>query len=218
MKQLFDGVYANGKNIYTKSIVPGKRVYGENLFREGKEEYREWNPYRSKYGAGIKNGLKKSIFSSGASVLYLGSAEGTTVSHVSDIVGKEGIIYGVDLSESAMQKFLELAEQRENIMPILANAEQTKNYEEIIEEKVDALFQDISQRNQAEIFCANSKFLKKGSLGALALKTRSVSQEKSPEKVLEEEKKKLDKDFEVIQIIDLEPFEKNHYLILVKKK
>ena len=87
-----------------------------------------------------------------------------------------------------------------------------------IEEKVDALFQDISQRNQAEIFCLNAKFLKKGGLGALALKTRSVSQEKSPEKVLEEEKNKLDKEFEVMQVIDLEPFEKDHYLILVKKK
>jgi rRNA 2'-O-methyltransferase fibrillarin len=31
----------------------------------------------------------------GSRVLYLGAASGTTVSHVSDIIGPTGIVYGV---------------------------------------------------------------------------------------------------------------------------
>ena len=34
----------------------------------------------------------------GAKVLYLGAAAGTTISHVSDIVGPSGCVYGVEFS------------------------------------------------------------------------------------------------------------------------
>jgi len=221
MKEIFEGVFVEGKRLYTKNLNRGQRVYGERLISDEKKpeiEYREWDPHRSKYGAALANGLKKSIFANGEKVLYLGSAEGTTCSHVSDIVGEKGLVYGVDVSEIAMMKFIELAEHRKNLLPILSNAEQPQEYTEFIEGKVDALFQDISQRNQAEIFVKNAHFLKKNGLGALALKTKSISQSKKKADILAEEKKVLQKEFEVIQVVDLEPFEKEHYLILVKKK
>jgi len=220
MKQIFNGIYSDGKNIYTKNLLLGERVYGEKLIKENSAEYRQWDAFRSKYGAAIKNGLKESIFIEGEKTLYLGSAEGTTVSHVSDIIGNNGIILCVDLSEIAMVKLTKLAEKRQNILPILSDAEQVKNYSEEINSlgKVDSMFQDISLRNQAEIFCKNSVFLKKGGLGALALKTKSISQGKEKEKILDEEINVLKKEFEIIQTITLEPFEKHHYLILVKKK
>jgi fibrillarin-like pre-rRNA processing protein len=181
-------------------------------------EYREWNPFRSKYCAAIKNGLEKSIFFEGAKVLYLGSAEGTSVSHVSDIVGDRGFIFGVDISETAMQKLIDLSEIRHNIFPIIGDAEQPDEYAPFIEGKVDILFQDVSQRNQAEIFVKNARFLKKGGFGALTLKTKSISQSKKMRDVLSEEKKKLAESFEVAQVVSLEPFEASHYLILAKKK
>jgi len=218
MKELFDGIFSDSKSIYTKNLIKGKKVYGEKIINENGEEYREWNPYRSKYCAGIKNGLKQNIFFKGATVLYLGSAEGTTVSHVSDIIGKNGAIFCVDLSEIAMNKLTKLAEERENIYPILSDAQVIENYKEFLEEKVDALFQDISQRNQAEIFCKNATFLKKESHGCLSLKTKSISQSKNKQDVLLEEKKILEKEFIIEQIISIEPYEKEHYLILVKKK
>lgn len=218
MEELFDGIFSDSKSVYTKNLIKGKKVYEEKIVNENNEEYREWNPYRSKYCAGIKNGLKKNIFFKGATVLYLGSAEGTTVSHVSDIVGKNGAIFCVDLSEIAMNKLTKLAEERENIYPILSDAQIIENYKEFLEEKVDALFQDISQRNQAEIFCKNATFLKKGAHGCLSLKTKSISQSKNKQDVLIEEKKILEKEFTIEQIISIEPYEKEHYLILVKKK
>ena len=53
-------------------------------------EYRVWNPFRSKLGAGIVGGIGACPVKPGAKVLYLGGASGTTVSHVSDMVGPEG--------------------------------------------------------------------------------------------------------------------------------
>ncbi len=218
MKQIFDGIYSDGKNIYTKNLISGKKVYGEKLIREGNEEYREWDAYRSKYGAAIKNGLAESIFPNGGIVIYLGSAEGTTVSHVSDIVGTKGAVFCIDISEIAMNKLTKLAEIRENLYPILSDAQLTENYKEYFDIKADAMFQDISQRNQADIFIRNAQFLKKGGLGALALKTKSISQSEAKEDILVSEKKVLEKEFEILQTIMLEPYEKHHYLILMRKK
>ncbi|MFA6268405.1 MAG: fibrillarin-like rRNA/tRNA 2'-O-methyltransferase [archaeon] len=218
MQKLFDGVYAKDKYIYTKNLLVGRRVYGEKLLTQEGVEYREWDPHRSKYGAAIKNGLEQNIFFNGCIALYLGSAEGTTVSHVSDIVGADGAVFCVDISEMAMHKLAKLAEVRTNLFPILSDAQNTNNYKEYFAEKVDALFQDISQRNQADIFVRNAQFLKKGGLGALALKTKSISQALTKEEILQGENKILEKEFEILQIINIEPYEKHHYLILVKKK
>jgi len=52
-----------------------------------KVEYRVWNPFRSKLAAAILGGVDKIHIAPGSKVLYLGAASGTTVSHVSDIVG-----------------------------------------------------------------------------------------------------------------------------------
>jgi fibrillarin-like pre-rRNA processing protein len=221
MQKLFEGIYIQGKSIYTKNFLPGKKVYGEKLVTESRIEYREWDAFRSKYCAALKNGLNRNIFIPGENVLYLGSAEGTTVSHVSDIVGEKGSVFCVDVSEIAMNKLSKLAEERTNLFPILSDAQLVQNYSGIIQEscgKVDAMFQDISQRNQADIFVRNAQLLKKGGLGAIAIKTKSISQSKDKKKVLGEEITILEKEFEVLQIVNLEPYEKHHYLVLVKKK
>ena len=218
MDKKFEGIYSNGKKLFTQNLVCGAKVYGEKLVVDAGTEYRECNPFKSKYCAAIANGLKTNIFGKDSVVLYLGSAEGTTVSHVSDLVGSKGVIFCVDLSEIAMQKLNALAKIRENIFPILSDAQKIDNYSEYLDEGVDVLFQDVSQRNQTEIFLKNAVFLKKGSFGALSLKTKSISQSKGKKQILEEETAKLEYTFEIEQIVNLEPFEKEHYLILVRKK
>jgi fibrillarin-like pre-rRNA processing protein len=214
-EKTFENIFCEGKSIYTKALVKEK-VYGEMAVEQDRDYFREWNPFRSKYAAGIKNGLKENVFFEKAKVLYLGSAEGTTVSHVSDLIGLEGVIFCVDISEIAMQKLVDLSEKRENLIPILSDANKPENYEEYVDE-VDVLFQDISQRNQTEVFLKNSRFLKKNCYGCLSLKTKSISQD-SKKETLEKEKEKLKEKFEIKQIVSLEPYEKEHYLILVKKK
>ncbi|KKW00627.1 MAG: Fibrillarin-like protein rRNA/tRNA 2'-O-methyltransferase [Parcubacteria group bacterium GW2011_GWA2_48_9] len=66
-----------GNLILTKNLSPGKRVYGEDLKIIDNKEYRVWNPFRSKLGAAIANGLREFPIKPGSVVLYLGSAEGS---------------------------------------------------------------------------------------------------------------------------------------------
>ena len=54
---------------------------------KSKIEYRVWNPFRSKLAACILGGVDAIHMKPGSKVLYLGAASGTSVSHVSDIVG-----------------------------------------------------------------------------------------------------------------------------------
>lgn len=53
-----------------------------------KVEYRVWNPFRSKLAASVVGGVDNIHMPKGSRVLYLGAANGTTVSHVSDVVGE----------------------------------------------------------------------------------------------------------------------------------
>lgn len=67
-----------------------------------------WNPFRSKLGATIIGGVANMPIGIGSKVLYLGifllfknylgAANGTTVSHVSDMVGPTGLVYAVEFS------------------------------------------------------------------------------------------------------------------------
>ncbi|KAL2556086.1 Mediator of RNA polymerase II transcription subunit 36a [Forsythia ovata] len=95
-----EGVFiAKGKEdaLCTKNMVPGEAVYNEKRISVQNEdgtkvEYRVWNPFRSKLAAAILGGVDDIWIKPGARVLYLGAASGTTVSHVSDLVGPARIL------------------------------------------------------------------------------------------------------------------------------
>ncbi len=220
MKQLFAGVFEHRGITLTKNLVQGQRVYGEKLLKLKGTEYREWVPFRSKLCAAIKNGLKTLPLKKGSNVLYLGIAEGTTASHISDIIGKEGIIFGVDVSEKTMKRLLGLCEKRENILPVLADASKPEQYAEYLQgHKITLLYQDVSQKNQAEIFNKNARaFLEKGAFGMIAIKAQSISSTKPASKVFAEQEKILKQEFKVLQAINLKPFEKDHVLFLLEKE
>ncbi len=220
IKKIFTGVYKLDNYLLTKNSVPGKRTYGEELIKIDDNEYREWNPFRSKLAAGIKNGLKEVPIEEGSKILYLGSAEGTTISHISDIIGKKGLIFGVDISAKVMQKFLYICETRENIVPMIGDAEQPHSYRNNLAGfSIDLLYQDVSQRNQAEIFLKNSRmYLKRNGYGLLAIKARSISAKENTKDIIRQEISKLKKEFKVVQTLDLKPFDKDHALVLCKKK
>ena len=115
MKEIFSGIFKDGNRIYTNNLVPGKSVYNEKLVKEGTMQLREWDPKRSKLGAAIANGLKEMPIKHGGIVLYLGASTGTTVSHVSDIAGPEGFVYGIEFAERVLRNLIDLANQRKNI-------------------------------------------------------------------------------------------------------
>ncbi|NPA47315.1 MAG: fibrillarin-like rRNA/tRNA 2'-O-methyltransferase [Thermococci archaeon] len=218
----FPGVYTvieddGSRRIATKNLVPGQRVYGERVIKFRGEEYRIWNPNRSKLGAAILNGLRNFPIRPGSTVLYLGIASGTTASHVSDIVGWEGRIFGVEFSPRVLRELVPIVEERRNIVPILGDATKPVGYRALVT-KVDVIFEDVAQPNQAEILIDNARaFLRSGGYGILSVKSRSIDVTKEPEEVFKEVRKELEGYFEVVEELSLEPYEKDHELFVVRK-
>ncbi len=216
MKEIFPGVWKRGELILTENLAPGSKVYGEQLIKEKKVEYRAWNPYRSKPAAGIARGLKNFPLQSGMKILYLGIASGTTASHFSDVVGRDGVIYGVEISERSIRDLNHVAQARGNIVPILANARRPEDYAWI--EHVDFVFQDVATDDQAEILIRNcERFLKPGGFAMLSIKARSIDVTKPPKEIYKKELEKLRKHFTVLEKLELDPYEKDHMLVVMGK-
>ncbi|MBN2420753.1 fibrillarin-like rRNA/tRNA 2'-O-methyltransferase [Candidatus Woesearchaeota archaeon] len=218
-KQLKGVFFEDGRPpiIATKALV-NESVYGEQLVEEGGNIYREWDPFKSKLGAGIVKGLSQIGIKPGSKVLYLGCASGTTVSHVSDLVGEEGFVYGLDFAPRVMRDFMFLVEKRKNMLPIMEDANHPERYKEFVED-VDVVFQDVAQKNQVEIFLKNcDEFLKSGGFGLLAVKSRSMDVTKRPDDIFRMVQIELMKKMVIVDQRKLDPFEKDHILFVVKKK
>lgn len=180
------------------------------------KEKRNWDPNRSKICAGLKKGARLPFYKTDATILYLGCAEGYTCSFISDIF-EDGKIYSVDFSAHSMQKFVMLAKERENLIPILWDANTLYDYEFLKNEKMDIIIQDVSQKNQIEILEKNiEKFLKPEGYFVLSLKLSAISQ-KNTKEIIETELKKLEHKYKIIDRRKLDPFEKKHILIIGKK-
>ena len=212
-------VYQDSKDrLYTINLSPGYRVYDERLVSDSNIEYREWNPRKSKLAATILKGSPNVGIRKNDVILYLGASTGTTVSHVSDIVGKDGFIFALDFAPRVVRDLVFVAEQRKNIAPILADANQPQKYIDKISQ-VDIVYQDIAQRNQLGIFLKNvNLFLKNGSYALLAVKARSIDVTKRPKAIFAEIKQKLEKEVTIIDYRTLEPFELDHCMFICKKR
>ncbi|MCK5234407.1 MAG: fibrillarin-like rRNA/tRNA 2'-O-methyltransferase [Candidatus Aenigmarchaeota archaeon] len=218
MKSVMDGIYRFGKDFATLSMVPRTKVYDEKTINKGKDEYRIWDPKKSKLGAALRMGLKETGIFEGAKVLYLGIASGTTASHISDIVGPSGVIYGVEFSARSIRDLLPVSKKRKNIMPVLVDARLPQSFAPRIE-NVHILYQDIAQKDQSEIFIRNAEvFLKKGGIAMIAIKARSIDVTENPKKIFAQEKQKLSKRFNIIQQVYLGHFEKDHAFFLCRLK
>jgi fibrillarin-like pre-rRNA processing protein len=216
----FPGVFLLNRQLATRSLCPGFRVYGEKLVRESGVEYRIWDLYRSKLAAALHKGLREMPIKPGASVLYLGASTGTTPSHVSDIVGKEGAVFCVEFAQRSMRDLLLVCERRENMLPIMGDARQPQEYAEMLAgQKVDVIYQDVAQPDQAEIFIKNSQmFLKKGGWGMIAIKSQSIDVSRAPKKVFEEFVSQVGSEMDVSQQINLSPYDLEHLFIVGRKK
>ena len=205
------------KKLATENLVPGNQVYKEKLLIKKGIEYRLWDPFRSKLAASILNGLETFPFKEESNVLYLGASTGTTVSHISDIIGPKGIVFGVEHASRVARDFLDrVASYRKDIVPIIQDARQPKNYFSVFG-KVDIVYVDIAQPDQTDIAIANCKlYLKNNGFLFLVIKTRSIDVTKSPKKIIQEEIKKLEVNFDVLQEIDLEPYDKDHAIVIAR--
>ncbi|MGD9533132.1 MAG: fibrillarin-like rRNA/tRNA 2'-O-methyltransferase [Candidatus Nitrosocosmicus sp.] len=224
VKKFDNGSYAiledSSKQRYlaTQNFDVGKSVYGEKIVKMDDVEYRLWEPYRSKLAAALLKNLENTPILESSAVLYLGASTGTTVSHVSDILGPKGIVFAVEPSSRVARELLEnVAVRRSNVIPIIMDARNYLQYYSYFG-TVDTVYSDIAQPDQTDIAINNCKsYLKPGGSLLIIIKTRSIDVLMDPKLVTKNEARKLEKNnFEILQTINLEPFDKDHSLIHAK--
>ena len=184
-------------------------VYNERMIKGS----RVWDPYRSKLSALYHVGTGIEL-TDNMRVLYLGAANGTTVSHVADY---SECVYAVEFAPRPLQDVLEVARRRKNVIPIMADASQPERYAPLVE-GVDLLYQDVAQPNQASIAISNCIFLKPGGHLILMLKTRSVDVRKEPAEVFQDTLDALTTaGLEIMESVWLIPYHDDHAAIVCKK-
>jgi rRNA 2'-O-methyltransferase fibrillarin len=219
---------ARGKEdlLVTKNMAPGESVYGEKRIsieepstEEGvpptKVEYRVWNPFRSKLAAGIMGGIDELGIAPGKKVLYLGAASGTSVSHVSDVVGPEGLVYAVEFSHRPGRELIGMAKKRPNVIPIIDDARHPQKYRMLVG-MVDAVFADVAQPDQARIIALNSHlFLKDQGTVVISIKANCIDSTVDAETVFAREVQKLREErIKPLEQLTLEPYERDHCVVV----
>ncbi|XP_051776343.1 rRNA 2'-O-methyltransferase fibrillarin isoform X2 [Erpetoichthys calabaricus] len=217
-----EGVFiCRGKEdaLVTKNLVVGESVYGEKRINveegETKIEYRAWNPFRSKLAAAILGGVDQIHIKPGVRVMYLGAASGTTVSHVSDIVGPEGLVYAVEFSHRSGRDLLNVAKKRTNIIPIIEDARHPHKYRMLVG-MVDVIFADVAQPDQTRIVAINAhNFLKNGGHFVISIKANCIDSTAAPEAVFAAEVKKMTQEnMKPQEQLTLEPYERDHAVVV----
>lgn len=219
----------------TLNSTPGKDVYGEKRISVdgppnadgtagAKIEYRVWNPFRSKLAAAILGGVDNIYMGPGSKVLYLGAAAGTTVSHVSDIVGPTGCVYAVEFSHRPGRDLINMAKSRTNVIPIIEDARHPLKYRMLVG-MVDCVFADVAQPDQSRIVALNSHhFLKNEGHFVISIKASCIDSTAAAEQVFAREVSKLqEENFKPLEQLTLEPYERDHAVVVgtyrpVKKK
>ncbi|KAH6975494.1 Fibrillarin [Ilyonectria sp. MPI-CAGE-AT-0026] len=208
-------------------MAPGESVYGEKRISvdesvqndDGtttttKIEYRMWNPFRSKLCAAIAGGADEIYVKPGSRVLYLGGASGTSVSHVSDIVGPTGYVYAVEFSSRSGRDLITMASKRPNVVPIVEDARQPARYRMIVP-MVDVIFADVAQPDQARIVAMNAQwFLKVGGGILISIKANCIDSTAPAAEVFAAEVQKMRAEAIKPKFqLTLEPFERDHCLV-----
>jgi len=204
----------------TRNLTAGKSVYGERLIRFEGVEYRVWDAFRSKLAGAILKGLQTVPILPGHKVLYLGAASGTTPSHISDIVGEKGHVYCVEFAQRSLRELVtNVCAFRLNMSPFLSDARIPQKYNMFIPGKVDDIYCDIAQPEQAKVLADNADFfLKAGGWVMLAVKSQSIDVTRVPSEIYQQEAKVLKKrGFRVEQTVDLEPYDKAHAMIVAQR-
>ncbi len=219
-KEIYKVILEDGaKRLGTRNLTPGLNVYGERLVKFKGVEYRVWDAFRSKLAGAIIKGLNNVPIEPGSKVLYLGAASGTTPSHVSDIVGEAGYVYCVEFAQRSLRDLVNnVAAFRTNILPMLEDARMPERYAMFIPGKVDTIYCDVAQPEQAKLLADNAAvFLKPHGWVMLACKSQSIDVTMSPNEVYRQEARILKKrGFSVTEIVELDPYDKAHAMILAQ--
>ena len=221
----FDGIFQaalddGSHRLATRNLTPGRSVYGEKLIHFKGVEYRVWDAFRSKLAAVILKGVQTVPRKPGNRVLYLGAASGTTPSHVSDIVGDTGHVYCVEFASRSIRDLINnVVTYRSNMSPFLEDARSPEKYAMYISGKVDTIYCDVAQPEQAKLAADNADvFLKEQGWLMFAVKAQSIDVTKAPSVVYQQEGKVLkSRGFTVEEVVGLEPYDKAHAMIIAHR-
>ena len=221
----FIGVYQvlledGAQRLATRNLAPGRIVYGERLLRFKGVEYRIWDAFRSKLAAAIIKGVQTVPIKNESLVLYLGAASGTTPSHISDIVGEHGHVFCVEFASRSLRDLVDnVCIYRPNMSPFLEDARFPERYSLFVSRKVDCIYCDIAQPEQAKILADNADvLLKTKGWVMLAVKSQSIDVTKDPAEVYQQEACVLrERRFNVKETVPLEPYDKAHAMIVAQR-
>lgn len=211
-----EGVYEERGRLYTRSSCPGRRVYGERLMSSGGSEYREWDPRRSKLAAYLATGGREVPFKADSCVVYLGASSGTTASHVADIAHR-GRVVCVEFAPRMFRELVRNSEGRPAMMPVLGDATRPSDYA-VFADRADAVYQDVAQKRQADIVCDNMDAFG-AEWGMVAVKARSEDVTAPPARIFEDAAARIrERGYAVVDARSLEPFEKDHEMIVLRRR
>jgi fibrillarin-like pre-rRNA processing protein len=193
----------------TSLATRGQPVYGERT--DG--DWRRWDPHRSKLGAMLEHGMDTGL-GGGETVLYLGAAAGTTVSHVADFGGPT---YAVEFAPRPVRELLDAAESRPNLFPLLKDARKPENYAHVVE-PVDVVVQDVATRGQARVATLNKRFLTDDGRLLAAIKARSEDVTADPDAVFDSVREELSAAYELLETARLDPYHEDHLGIVARPR
>lgn len=212
------GLFEDRGWLWTQNLDPGRRIYGEHVRQARGTEFRSWNPKRSKLGAYATKLPDAPWPDVKRDVLYLGAASGTTVSHVSDMLAADGVVYAIEFSPRSLRDLVWSLGARSNVIPILEDAGRPERYSAYLDRPVGTLIQDVAQRHQVEIFLRNLPLLAPDGLGLLFVKARSIDVARPVEAIYQETVERLTAaGLRIVAQADLAPFEKDHAAFVVRR-
>jgi fibrillarin-like pre-rRNA processing protein len=119
-----------------------------------------------------------------------------------------------------MRDLLRVAEHRKNIVPILESARRPYSYSWLVTE-VDTIYEDVAQPDQVDILLKNADlFLKSGGVAVIAVKASSIDVTLPPKKIYKRVEREVlgTGKYELLESIDLSPYDPKHAMILFRKK
>jgi fibrillarin-like pre-rRNA processing protein len=200
-----EGVERRSFDGETALATRGEPVYGEATA----DGWRRWEPRRSKLGAMLDRGVDTGL-EGDQTILYLGAAAGTTVSHVADFAGP---VYAVEFAARPMRDLVDVAKSRKNVFPLLKDARKPASYAHVVE-PVDVIFQDVATRGQARVAMENRRFLGDDGRLLLAVKARSEDVTDAPEAVFDRVLSALENGYEVRSTERLDPLHDDHLAVV----
>ena len=144
--RIFQIQIGNEEQLATKNMVKGTKTRKEKIVIVNNEEFLEWNPYKSKLAAAIRNGLQILPIIKNSKVVCINLLEESTMLHISNIVGSGGSVFVIDVNKNKKSFLNKLVNTHKNIIPIYDKVDEL-SFSSSITGKVDALYVDIQNKS-----------------------------------------------------------------------